>query len=377
MMKKPRTRKTGLFRVILLLVLCAAVILAVAFVIARSDGLSIKQMLRGMRRKNAAAEYHYENASDGAYGAVGGGFAALSRTELRVFDVYGGETLSEYLSFAKPVLSSAGKYGAAYDAGGSTVLFFSASGVISKLTFQDSVISASVNDKGYLAVCTKQSGWGGTVTVYNRRGSAIYKWSSGSAYVLSASVRGGSDLLAVTVGSSGGGLVLLRLSSEEEKARWSSDGIILDARFMGERVAAVTESSLVFLDDSLGKTGEYAFPGKYLTAYDLSGSGAVVVTGEHLLGGSHTVAAVDTSGHVTGSLDAESDVISVGASGSSFAVLYSGSLEVYTMEMTKLASFDEKSGADAVLVRSDSTVVAAGPYSAYVHTFDQTASSGG
>lgn len=361
-----KTRKIGIFRIIVMLAVCIAILALVSLAIIQGGKFSLKNLLRGIRGEYAD-EFYYDNAANGAFAPINGGLCVLTGSRLTVFDPYGEESISRFVALSSPALNTAGKYGAAYDIGGKSLMFFSSSGVIEELETESPIVSAAVNEKGYLSVCTEETGWGGSVTVYNSGGSAVYKWYSGSSRILSASVRGKKDLFVLSLGKDGSSLVRLSLDSEDEQARYTYNGLIYDACLTGENIAAVTGTSVLFLNDSLEVCGEYDLDGLFLAFYDFSGDNPVLVTGESPLSAERNLTVLNSSGDELYTVSAAGQVQDISAAGKYLAVLYNnGSAAVYNPDMSEYASYNGVSGYEAIIAREDGSAVAAGIYSAQV-----------
>lgn len=363
-MKKRKT--AGLFRIIPLLLLCAVILGLVTLVIMPGKQIDIKTILRSIRR-NQDGEFYYENVSGGVFSQVGNNLCLLSDNCLTVFDGSGEASISQFISYSVPELYSAGKYSIAYDLGGNDLLFFSSSSVITELETEAPIVSARVNEKGFIAVCTEESGWGGSVTVYNARGNAIYKWYSGSDRVLSACVRGKNDLLVLSLGANGSNLVRLSLDSEDEQARYIYDGLIYDIFFGSKGITAVTSSSILFFNDQLNETGKYDLSEMHLAFYDLRGAQPVLSVGESKFSSAHTVCVLSSSGEKLHELQTDTQIMDISVCKNYIAILYGdGNAVIYDKDMNIYASYEDVSGFNKIMLRADGTAIVANLYSARI-----------
>jgi hypothetical protein len=293
----------------------------------------------------------------------------MSSAGIYVFDSEGDETFSRIFSYDEPRLCAEGKYAVAYDLGGNSVIFLSSDGVICDIVTEQSIVSASVNSRGYLAVCTREVGYFGSVTVYNSSGTAIYKWYSGAARVLSAQVRGSSELIVLTVGSTGSSIISMSLSSEQEKARFDYDGLIIDTVLCDNNIVAVTTGELIFMSASLEENARYDFGGRYLEFYDAGGKFISIVLGDYIVGGERTLINVGTDGDELGSVSADGEIYDLDAAYSRVAVMYYDSVCVYDRSMELLGTVEGISGAEKSILMVDGTVIAAGAFSAHTYGY--------
>ena len=361
-------KKSGFLRILIIVMIVAVAITAVSLAVRGGKTGGLGALWQSITGGDELRELSYENASGGVFGSVGDGFAVMAQSGLRVFDSAGGEKFTRLFNFDDPAMVTAGKYGVAWDVGGNSVIFFSEDNVIYEFETESRIVSASVNQSGYMCVCTEESGYLGSVTVYNPKGTDIYKWYSGQARVLSAQVRKNSELMVLTVGEGGSGLVLMPLDSEEETARYSFAGLIIDAAFQGSDVVAVTTGSLVFLNGSLEETGAYDFAGRYLDRYKITDDYVALELGDYQVGGDRYVVTVDTKGEELGSALMSDEILSLDAGKDGVAVLYSGEITVYNRDMSSGAAVECAAGTESVVLRKDGSVVAAGAFSAYVYS---------
>ncbi len=372
-MRDAPKKKIGLIRVILIVLTALAAIVAAIMAVKGRDG-GLQGLWDAITGGSDATEYYYESSSGGAFGTIGGrGLAVASNSGLYVFDNEGDQNFSVLFSYGSSSLNTAGDYGAVCDIGGKSVIFFNTSGVISQIETDYPVVSAAVNDEGYLCVCTEESGYLGSVTVYNSEGVDIYKWYSGSARVLSADANGGSQLLVLTIGQGGSNLVLMPLSSEQETSRYSVAGLIIDAGFDGNNIWAVTTEQVLFFNNRLEERGTYDFSERYLEAYAAGNGYMVLRISDYQMGGQSQIVSLSDSGQELGSTVTEAGPADMAASDEAVAVLYSGSVVIYDLNMSAQGRAQCASGTERVVIRNDGTVLAAGAFSAYVCEFSEYA----
>lgn len=356
-------KKTGALRFILATIVFFAVII-VAAVAVRNGGLDFRKMWNRVAG-DKAEEFYYDNNSGGAFAAVGDGFAALSGFSLTVFDEAGDKTGSRLVGFTTPEISTGGKYAAAWELGGKDVILFTESGIDRAISVQNPIISVSVNTRGYVCIAAEEPGYGGSATVYNRNGKALFKWYSGANYVLDAKLRDSSEMLVLTIGENGSELIQCRITSESEEARYAYDGVILEADFTENGVTAISDKELIFLDKGFSEKSRYSFEGKTLDAYSLGTTFTALVVGDYQVGGTRRLVTL-SNGEVIAESDVPGDIISMDMEGTYIALLYLGSVEVYTYRLAAYASFTPPAGAERVIMRADGSLIAAGSYSAKI-----------
>ncbi len=366
-MEEKRKKNRGLLKMLLILLLLAMAILAVAVAVrARQEG-GLRALWRSVRGVKETDEFFFENASGGAVADFDMGLAVAADSGLYVYDETGKQLFSRLYSWQNPALAVDGSYGAAWNVGGSSVLFFDRDGIIRETSEGNPVVSASVNSLGYLAVSTEADGYKGEVTVYNSVGTAIYRWSAGSGRVLSARVSGRDDLVVLTVGSGGSRFVKLKLDSEELQGDYTYPGLVIDFAFTDSGITAVSTSSLVGLSGQLQERWTYSFDGRFLESYALSDSVCAIALADFQVGGGRAVETVAAGGGLKGTLTLAQAPEDLDARGGQVAVLTQDSAAVYSDALEELSRYDCSFGAGRTQLRADGTVLCAGTFSAYVY----------
>ena len=170
--------------------------------------------------------FTYENGTQQMFAPVKGGVAVANTTGLQVLDKNGVTMARSIVSMKSPALASAGDRAAAYDVGGTALRVGDPRGNVTVLDQSDAIISVTMNAAGYLAVVTEETGYKGLVTVYNEEFDPVYRWHSGTNYVLRACVSPDcQSMAALTLEESGGAVHVFSLSSEEEYAVFSAPEI--------------------------------------------------------------------------------------------------------------------------------------------------------
>lgn len=366
-------KKKRLLRVFLALFFTAAIIAVITAV--RGDGFqSFWKRLTGAR---LASDFYYENCSGGAFATVGDGFAACSNGGLYLFDGDANPIFTRLYNYSAVQMCAAGAYGAVYDLGGTSAIFFNEEKVIRSVETELPIISVSVNEDGYFAVSAQENLYQGAVTVYNRNGTDIYKWYSGTAHVLSADVLPSRKLLALTVGEGGSSLILYSLSGTEPEAQYSYAGLAIDAVPCGDALALVTTASVIWLDGDLRETGTYAFAGRYLAGYAAGADFLTLALSDFQVGGVGTLVSVDAGGKELGSIAAPDDVLDLDAVSDKTAVLYQNSLAVYDRKLRLIYRVDGVAGAERAVLTERGDVAAAAAFSAHTYTQSDGTTSGG
>ena len=369
-MAKHKKKQFGILKAVISVVVLAIVLIA-AFIAIKCDGdLSwdnIERTVKNLSARVRSAETFEFGTSDGAvFADIGGGLLQLTSTRATAYSAAGSELYSEKLRFIRPMTHASAGRAVAYGAGDTEALVFDSTGLLYRVECDDAIISASLSNEGKLAVCTAESGWNGSVSVYSAKGAAQYKWYCASGYPSVAAVsRDGGRLAVITFGSEGAEVVFLRTDREQELGRYAlGEKLALDLRFMvNGNVAVLTEDSLLMLTTAGEEAGNFLFDDRTLSGYDMGSDEMTLLCLEDFPGGSSQLVTVGPNGQELGRIDAKGEVLSLSASGQKAAVLYRGEAVIYKKDMTAELSL-LKDGAEKILMRKDGSALILDAYMA-------------
>lgn len=367
--KKQKTR--GRIRAILAAVAALVLIVGALLVVLYRDQLTPQKLNDTFGESKAGAEsepFTYEAGSGQVFAVSGNRLAVASSTGVQLLGDKGETLAREVFSMGTPAIAASEKYCAFYDAGGTSLRLADANGSVDSLDTKTAILTASVNDGGFLTVVTEETGYKAAVTVYDSTLQPVFAWHSGSAYVLAAQVApNGKTLAALCVDGEGSRLLLFSLSSEKPLGSFEAGNeLFWDLRWMGrDRICLLSETRLVFLDASAKQAAAYDFGGKFLLDYDLGASFAALVLGEYRSGGSSELIAVDTEAREKGRTPIrQRDVLSLCSGGSGVLVLYADSLELMSDSLAPVNSSKDVLGAKQALLRKDGKCLLLSAYSA-------------
>ena len=168
--KKPNI----LVRLIALLVTAALLLGALVLVVYR-DRLNLDALARWFEYRNLetsesgeAAPFSHAGGRQASFAYLDSGVLLASDTGARYYSFSGELYAEEVRNLEQPVLTHSSSCGVVYDAGGQDLFLFSGVEEAFHLTLDSGeLLSARVNDSGWLAVTSHGGGWRGLVTVYD------------------------------------------------------------------------------------------------------------------------------------------------------------------------------------------------------------------
>lgn len=365
-----KKRKHPLLRLLLLLLLVLAVILGALWLDGRGfDGLRrLWSYSRVETDENGLALFgQISSESDDRYALLGDGLVILSQNRLQAFNESGQVIYEDKVNFSSPALAQGGGMAAAYSIGGDRVLLLTGKGLLKTLDGFQGLISAKLNDAGYLAVVDGKGGYKGIVSVYTPQGEKLFDFQSASRYLMDACVTGDNKYVAVSsLGQEDSvfisNVLLYRLSDAQLVGSYCiSDGLTLEMRGCGTHVLTVADSCFAVGNHSGNLLQNVSFSGQYLREYSLDGDDfCALLLGRYRSGSIAALSTYDNNGQLLASLPLTEEVRGISAKGKYLAVLYSDRVVIYTRELEEYASLSQAEYAKAVRMRSDGSLLLIG-----------------
>nr|WP_317325144.1 DUF5711 family protein [uncultured Flavonifractor sp.] len=315
------------------------------------------------------------------FASLNGDVLACSATGVRLYSGSGQVYVDRTVTMEHPVAVAAGRTALAYDAGGRTLLVCRDREEVFSLSLgeDEQVLSADVNDSGWLVVVTRASGYKGLVTVYDDQFTARMQIKVSEQFVTDAALSPDNRTVALlTVGLNDGmftsevELYPTSGSSTEELSPQVSTPVggevILEMTWDDHGLWTLGESSISHLDDAGELTGSYSYGGRYLKGFSLGGDGiAVLLLGKYRAGSTAQLVAVDEQGGELAALPLDEQVLSLSAAGRYVGVLTADRLDIYTRELESYHTLDGTQSARKALQRDDGSVLLIGSRTARVY----------
>lgn len=366
-----RLRRFAVFALALMAVL--AVVLAAAY----RDGTGFDALRRYLNYGGSGEErYRYDASSSNRFAVLGDQLVVLSDNTLRLLNREGGETWSAQVKMSAPALTQGGGRVAAYDVGGRTLYVLDQHGEVFHLETEESetLISATLNARGILAVTSQRPNAKGAVTAYSAdMDRVVFDMISGERFVTEARVSDdGNTLAAVRLGQENGvfvsSVVLYDLREAGEKTPFAEygipDGLALATGQQDGRLVTVTDTC-VSSAAYTGKAAEtYDCGGAYLRSYSLGENFTALLLNRYRAGNLGRLVTLDAEGAELGSLEIHEEVRGLSAAGRYLAVLYTDRLVVYNESLQVYASLRGITGVSQALMRADGSALLIGTDSA-------------
>ena len=367
-LQKPKKKRPLLF-VLLTVAVLAAVLLAVLWDANSFDGLR-RRVIYARARKDengCATLYDYSSDRTSRFAALDGALLIASPNQIRLVGEDGAVRYEESVHLQSCAIARCGDLAAVYDIGGTDLYVMNPRGLVRRLSSGGEILSATLNEKGYLAVTSNASGYKAVVDVYDADGAPAFTFRSADRFVMTATVsRDSRFMMAVTMGEADGvfssRLVTYRLNSTEPVGTCEvTGGAVYDLGAVGRSFCAVAEDALYLLSSGGAMQAAYSFGGDSLRRCDLGGDGfATLLLGHYKSGSQCRLVTVDDAGQEIASLEVNSDVLDLSVTGRYVAALYSDHMTVYDKLLTECATLNDVSAVKEVMMRADGSAVLAG-----------------
>lgn len=376
--KKAPRQSNILLRIIALLVTLALVIGAVALVAYRDrwnlDALKRRFTYRSLERSETgqAQSFSHEGTIRDDFCSADGGILVTSSAGIRLYSDSGNCYVDRPVSLSSPVSMTSGDWSLVYDVGGTELVVFRDRTDVFSLSLKSGqkFLSARINRSGYLAIITQESGYKGSVLVYDNKFQPMVQLNLSSSFLMDAAVAADNKTLAVvTIGQNSYSFesrldfyLLEHLLPDQEPTPDAScslgDNVILDLREQGGAFWALGENSLSAVSASGELLGSYSYNGRYLKEFSLDGEGyAVLLLGKYRSGSLADLVVVDREGVELASQSLNDQVLYLAAAGRYTAVLTADRLDIYTGALEPYSTLEDVQSARKILLRDDGTAV--------------------
>jgi len=351
--------------------LILAAVLAIVVFAAWRDGTGFDILNRYLQygdveHMSSGAAYVYENDASNRFALADDRLVVLSKTDLCVIDREDGKIWSTNVAMEAPALLQGNGRAVAYSVGGTELYVVDRDGEALHITTDDEepLISARLNQHGWLAVTTEKHGYKGCVSVYDKELELVFEFKSSHRFVTDACVsEDGRFLAAVTLGQEEGvflsNIVIYDLSKTDPVADYDvSDGLVAAIGEWSGQLVTVSDTCLTIA--SLGGEIEasYLYGNSHLRGYALEGDGfAALLLNRYRSGSVGRLVTVGPDGAELASLEINQEVLDISAAGRYLAVLYADQLVIYNSDLQVYSSLKGTDFAGGVLMRPDGSAL--------------------
>lgn len=364
-MSKLQTLKTTLSRRQRVVLLIVAAVLLFALLTATVFQDNAASLLRRITYTSGKDDFSHNAQSNSLFLGLDDHLLVCTQTQIQVFSPNGTAELKKSVAMDTPALNAAGKYAVVYDVGGQTLAVVQGDKLVNELELpaEESIISATVNGKGWVAVTSKVSGYKAVITVYDPSFESVLSIRLSSRYVSDAVVtpdcRG---VYLISPGQAEGAfentLLYYTFSSKEEPTKTLSLGANVVLSILSDgKCWILGDESLLLLDSSGVITARYDYQGQYLRMGTLQGDGfATLFLSRSSSGSAGSLVTVDSVGQEQGRLTLEGQTVALAAQGSDVALLTTSEIITADHKLHKYRTEPNQRGTRNIALYHDGSV---------------------
>lgn len=385
---RKQEKRPNLFLRLLAFLLTVAMVLGAVFLIVNYDKLNFDAVKRWFAYRDLergeggqAESFPYDGDSSSTFASLDGDLLVCSSTGVRLYSASGQVYVDRTVTMEHPVAVAAGSTALAYDAGGRVLLVCRDREEVFSLELEEDeeILSADVNDSGWMVTVTQESGYKGVVTVYDSQFQLKMQVSLSSRFIADAALSPDNRTVALLTMGLDDSAFTSRVelfpttgtSTEELEPQASvqvGNQVILELTWDSNGIWAVGESDIYHLDAAAALTGSYSYTGRYLKGFSLDGNGtAVLLLGKYRAGSAAELVVIDGEGQTIAALAMDEQVLSISAAGRYISVLTADRLDIYNQELENYHTLEGTQSARKALQRADGSVMLVGNKTARVY----------
>lgn len=201
-----KKRKSGIIRIMLIVILVVIVLASVTAVVFYTASNKDKPITVS-DAKSQDVELALDSGTSYSHAVTENKTFFFSTDSVIIASATGKLEQNMTLKASNPIISTDGKYALIADKGGKTAHLFCGSKLEKSILLEENIIIAKVNQSGYALFITEGDVHKHSAIVTSPLGEEIFKWQSGSLYVVSADIANNSKDIALSTVSTDGGAI--------------------------------------------------------------------------------------------------------------------------------------------------------------------------
>ena len=185
-----KTNLTRKQRVILLIVVAVVVLALLTATVFRDNVVSFFRWATYSQQNDS---FSHNAQSNSLFMGLEDNLLICTQSQIQLVSPTGTSRVQESVEMTTPALNASGEYAVVYDVGGQELRVIGGEALLHSLTLseEESILCATINEDGWVAVTSKVSGYKGVVTVYNQNFETVMTIRLSSRYISDAIVTKG------------------------------------------------------------------------------------------------------------------------------------------------------------------------------------------
>ena len=373
-------KQQNIFKRLLTLMVTAALIFGGLFLALNWDRYNLDALKRHMMLREIetgisgeAEPFTHGGGNNFSAAYLPDGLIMASSTGVRYYTFSGKQYSEHVVPMEHPVVTSAGGYAVAYDAGGTELWLYHGGEEVFSHSLEGELLSVRPNESGWLAVTSQESGYKGSVIVYNAKYEPVFRLNRSSTFVVDAMVSpDGKRVAVITIGQTEGRfssrLLVFRLDSEEpEREIPLGNMAVLEMEYEKGQLWVAGENTLVRIPTDTWTSDVRSFGHSYLKGVSFGGNGfAMVMLGHYRVGSADQVLIVDADG-TEYEMTPNGQVLDYDAAGGYVCLLSSRGLNIYTKDLDRYRSMEQTQNGRYVALSDNASAMLASRQQAWMY----------
>lgn len=200
-------RGSGIKRVLMIMLLVVVLAAVVAVAVFYGSSLKPESSILVSDAKEKTVAFSLDSGTSYIHAVTDSKTIFFGADNVKIASITGALEQDMALKASNPILSTRGKFALIADKGSKTAYLFNGSRLDKTLQPTEKIIMAKTNSSGYTLFITEGESHKHSAIVMSPTGEEIFKWQSGSLYVVSADISNNSRDIALSTVSTDGGAV--------------------------------------------------------------------------------------------------------------------------------------------------------------------------
>ena len=367
--EKKTKKKPHFLRRFLLLLTVLIVVLTISVLSTMEDGDHFTALRRYLMYGNSAQTqdmYTYASHQSNLYERLGDELLVVNPQGIQILHQDGTKIYDMQTVISAPIISVGTELAAVCDAQGNSVHVLSSSGLRWTHSSGEGLLCycARMSSSDHLAVTEQKNGYKASVSVYDKKGTMVFRFDSHDSYLSDAVVTpDGKRLVVIAIGEQGGTftstVIIYDLVTAQRIGEYPvSDALVLDLSVSDERVTLLCDKRIVILTLEGQTMLNNAYGERYLHDYALTGEDfCALLLGRYQSSNICRLTTYSLNGETLASLELTEEVLDMSAVGERLAILYTDALVIYDRALNEVARLDETDHAGSVRMDRDGTAL--------------------